>query len=279
MIVEDPQALADALATGEQRVHSHVGEFRPQFLLTLGSGLGDACKSATVLAELPFTELLPLPSTNVKGHAGKLLLVEWAGKQGLVSQGRLHRYEGRPWWQVTYLVRLAHRLGANVCLLTNMSGAVSTRLRPGALVAIDDHLNLMGDNPLAGYPPVDPARTFPDMGDAYARRLRDLADEVARKRGVELSHGVYAALLGPNYETPAEIRALRLLGADLVGMSTVGEVLVARQLGMELLAISCVANAAAGVTPGVISHTDVLDQANAAVGRLALILAGVVQAI
>lgn len=255
-----------------QAVRAAFGEQRFDTMLVLGSGLAEAARPAQSWAEIEYSRIPGMAPPRAAGHPGKLVAAAWGKRRVLVFQGRLHFHEGKSWTQVTLPVRLATQLGASVGLFTNMSGSVHSRLPAGSMMVIDDHLNFMGTNPLVGVTANDPAQMFPDMGEAYSPRLRDLLDEAAAIQGLRLAHGVYAAVSGPNYETPAEVRALALLGADAVGMSTVGEVLVARQRGMECCAISCVANLGAGVGTGPIRHADVLAAAQSMQVRLASLL-------
>lgn len=256
--------IDDALAAMERE----AGEFRPEVMVTLGSGLGEVAGAADIYQEIPYGRLPGFVDPTVVGHPGKILLGHWGGRRVVVFQGRLHFYEGRPWEQITLPVRLAIRMGATTGIFTNMSGAINARLRPGSLVVIDDHMNFMGSNPLVGVTANDPEQMFPDMGQAYSARLRVLMDRAAGVLGESVAHGVYVGVSGPNYETPAEVRAYGLLGADVVGMSTVGEVIVARQAGMECCGISCVANMAAGITGRPIHHEEVLQTARSASLRL-----------
>jgi purine-nucleoside phosphorylase len=260
--------VAEALA----EVRAIAGDFTPQVAVTLGSGLGTVADAIETRCTIPYERIPGLAAPGVAGHAGRLLLGRWSDRAVAVFQGRLHYYEGHGWDPVTLPVRLAARLGARIAVFTNMSGAVNRCLTPGSLAIVDDHINCMGSNPLVGMTIDDPSNPFPDMQEAYSPRLRRLLDEVAALLGIAIGHGVYAAVTGPNYETPAEVRALATLGADLVGMSTVGEVLVARWLGLECCAISCVANLAAGMQSEPIAHADVLRTAQAGARQLANLL-------
>ena len=248
--------------------------FAPRVALTLGSGLRDVADRMEVAAAIAFADIPGLGTTAVEGHAGRLLAGRWAGVAVLLWQGRLHHYEGHSWPAVTLPVRLSHALGCEIAVMTNASGGVRADLPAGALVAIRDHINLTGANPLVGVLPPSPGRRFFDMTDAYDPDLRRLLHETAAAQGVALAEGVYLAVTGPNFETPAEVVAFRSLGADVVGMSTVGEVIVARQLGLRCVGVSCVANPAAGVVAGAIDHQDVLAVGAAAAARLAPLLEG-----
>lgn len=257
-----------------QYLDQHLGQFRPALFVTLGSGLGEIASAVTPAHAFSYSQIPGLTAPKVGGHAGQLIFGNWSGRPVMIAQGRLHYYEGHHWGQVTLPVRLAIALGCRSAVFTNMSGAVNSELFPGQLVVIDDHMNFMGTNPLIGTMANDPAMKFPDMQEAYSPRLRAVADYVAQINMLPIAHGVYAAMAGPAYETPAEIRALRLLGADVVGMSTVGEVLVARQHRLECFAVSCVGNAAAGLGNGPITHEEVLESGGRAVRDLATLLNG-----
>ena len=253
-------------------IESERPDFRPDSLLILGSGLGDAVLTAEVIKTIAYERIPGMTVTSVAGHAGKLLLVRWGAHNVLVFQGRIHSYEGHPWDRVTLPVRIAAKMKVKTCILTNMSGGINSKLKVGDLVVITDHMNFTGSNPLVGMATSDSSDMFTDMTNAYSPRLRKLVDEAGRFTGIPVVPGVYAGVTGPSYETPAEIRAFGMLGADIIGMSTIGEVLVARQEKLECCAISCVANPAAGVTNDPISHNDVLKTANSVAVRLSRLL-------
>lgn len=235
--------------------------FAPDALVVLGSGLGSVAEEVSDATTVPYAAVPHLAVSTAPGHAGRLVAGVLAGTRVLVMQGRLHPYEGLDPLRVTHPVRVAARLGARVLVTTNASGAVNESFRPGQVVAIADHINLTGTNPLVGAN-VGAGPRFPDMTRAWSPRLLAVADDAAAARGVALAHGVYLGLSGPSFETPAEIRAFRAWGADLVGMSTVWEAIVARHVGMELLGLSCVTNMAAGVLDVPISVDDI-DRAGA----------------
>ena len=227
--------------------------------VVLGSGLGAFAEELTDRVEIPYREIPGWPGSTAVGHAGKLVLGKIGSLDAAVMAGRAHLYEGYSPAQVTYGVRVLRSLGAHSMVFTNAAGGINPALERGGLVVISDHINLQGSNPLVG--PNDDALgpRFPDMSDAYARQYREIAKQVAAELCIPLGEGVYAAMLGPSYETPAEIRYLRAIGADVVGMSTVAEVIAANHTGMKVLAISCVTNMAAGVLPQKISHAEVLE--------------------
>lgn len=244
----------------------------PTVGIVLGSGLGGFADAVEEAVEVPYADIPGWPLSTAVGHAGTLVLGTFGGVAVAVMKGRAHLYEGHPPAKVVFGVRVLGRLGVRTLVLTNACGAIDTALEPGQLVAITDHLNLQGSSPLVG--PNDNALgpRFPDMSDAYDPALRAAAHDAARRLGIPLAEGVYAAWLGPAFETPAEIRMLRALGADLVGMSTVPEVLAARHQGIRCLAVSCVTNMAAGVLPEPIEHDKVLEVGARASGSLVALL-------
>jgi purine-nucleoside phosphorylase len=231
----------------------------PRVAVVLGSGLGAFAEALADRAEIPYAEIPGWPVSTAVGHAGKLALGRMDGLPVAVMAGRSHLYEGYTPAQVSMGVRVLRGLGVESIVFTNAAGGINLSYSQGSLVLIADHINLQGANPLMG--PNDDAvgPRFPDMSEAYSADYRETAHKVAAELGIQLSEGVYAALTGPSYETPAEIRYLRTIGADLVGMSTAPEVIVANYLGMRVLAISCVTNMAAGVLPQKISQQEVLE--------------------
>jgi purine-nucleoside phosphorylase len=252
---------------------------RPQVGVVLGSGLGGFADAVEDTVELPYGEIPGWPASTAVGHAGTLVLGTFGGVPVAVMKGRAHLYEGVPPAKVVFGVRVLGRLGIESLVLTNACGAIDTTLRPGTLVALSDHLNLQGTSPLVGPNDESLGPRFPDMTDAYDPAYRTLAHDAADRLGIRLGEGVYAAWLGPAFETPAEIRMLRALGADLVGMSTVPEVLAARHMGIRCLALSCVTNAAAGVLPEPIDHERVLEVGARAAGDLVALMREVLPAL
>ena len=223
--------------------------------LVLGSGLGALADGLGALQRLAFSAIPHHPTSSVAGHAGNLCLGELGGVRVACMQGRVHAYEGHALSRVVFGARLLAELGCQTVLLSNAAGGIAERLLPGSLMRIDDHINLMGDNPLRG--PAARGPRFPDMSQAYDAEIAQLCQLSAVAAGVTLEQGVYAGLLGPSYETPAEIRMLKTLGADAVGMSTVPEVIALRQLGVRVGAVSCITNLAAGRSPEPLSHAEV----------------------
>lgn len=239
-------------------IRTRAGGGEPEIGLVLGSGLGGLAKSITNGTRIPFGEVPGFPSATVAGHDGALIVGELGGRRVAALSGRFHMYEGHPAALAGFPVRVLHALGARQLFVSNAAGGISSKLAVGDLMMICDHLNLMGANPLVGAADDNEVR-FPDMTDAYDPGLRRALRTTAEKLGIALREGVYAGLLGPSYETPAEVKMLRGLGADAVGMSTVPEVIVARALGMRVAGVSCITNAAAGVTGAALSHAEVLE--------------------
>jgi len=236
---------------------------RPKIGLVLGSGLVGFADSLTDATRVPYTDIPSFPQSTAIGHAGRLIVGNVIGKAGAVAvaamQGRVHLYEGYSAQQVTFPIRVFGRMGIRAVILTNAAGGINLGYSQGALVLIRDHLNLQGTNPLVGANDDRFGVRFPDMTQAYSHRYREIAREEAGRLGITLHEGIYAGLLGPSYETPAEIEYLRRIGADLVGMSTVAEVIAARHMGINVLAISCVTNMAAGILDQPLSHAEVME--------------------
>ena len=231
-------------------------QVRPRVGVVLGSGLGAFADQLSSATRLPYADIPEMPRSSIAGHAGVFCAGTLAGVSVACLQGRAHVYEGHSLSGSVFGVRLLAELGCNVVLLSNAAGGIHASFEPGDLMLITDHLNLMGGNPLCG-PNFGAGPRFPDLSQAYDVALQQVAREAARSAQVRLREGVYAALLGPSYETPAEIRMLRTLGADAVGMSTVPEVIALRQLGVRVGAISCITNLAAGLSQQLLDHREV----------------------
>jgi len=247
----------DKIEEAAADVKARIGA-TPDVAIVLGSGLGEFTSALRDAVSCAYGEIPHWPASAVVGHAGRLVVGTMAGKRVAALSGRAHFYEGHDLRTVTFPTRVLGRLGVRTLLLTNAAGGIDVDLKPGTLMLIDDHLNLMGTNPLVGPNDDRLGVRFPDMSEVYSTRLRAIAADASRATGVPLARGIYAALHGPSYETPAEIRYLRTIGADAVGMSTVPEAIVARHMGMEVLGISCIANAAAGVLPQPLVHDEVM---------------------
>ncbi len=249
----------------------------PEVAVVLGSGLGAFASRVGDACTIPYAELPHWPRPTVPGHTGRLVLGRLGVRRVAVLAGRIHLYEAGDPAAVGFGVRVMGVLGAHVVILTNAAGGVDPALGEGTLMLIDDHLNLTGMNPLVGLTDDRFGERFPDMGTVYSARLRGLAETVGAAQGLRLARGVYAGVLGPSYETPAEIRWLRAAGAHAVGMSTVNEAIAARQMDLELLGISCITNRAAGVATGAIAHADVLAATHRAGDAIAGLLEGVIE--
>ena len=232
---------------------------RPSIGVVLGSGLGAFADELTERTDIPYGDIPGWPGSTAVGHAGKLTVGKLGSLVVAVMAGRAHLYEGYSPAQVTYGVRVLGSIGVRSMVFTNAAGGINLELERGGLVLISDHINLQGSNPLTGPNDDSLGPRFPDMSDAYCREFRETAKAVAVELCIPMPEGVYAAMLGPSYETPAEIRYLRAIGADVVGMSTVPEVIVANHMGMKVLGISCVTNMAAGILPQKIHHEEVLE--------------------
>lgn len=256
------------------RAISDRGGVSPTALVILGSGLGRVAERVEAPLEVPFESLPGMPATSVAGHAGRFVIGHLGGLPVILQSGRFHAYEGHGPDVLGLTVRVAAELGVSVLITTNAAGGIREDLGPGDLVVLEDHVNLQGLNPLEG--PVQHGEVrFPDMTEAYARTLRELAEAEAERLGKPLKRGVYGAVRGPSFETPAEVRMLARLGVDVVGMSTVPEVITARASGLRCLAFSMVTNAAAGRTGEPLSHDEVLDVGDRAGAELADVIVAV----
>jgi purine-nucleoside phosphorylase len=270
--------VSEGVAFLRARLSSNGGALSPQLGIVLGSGLGavaDAVENAVIV---PYAEIPHFPQSTVEGHSGRIVAGTLGGAPVIVMQGRVHYYEGYTPAQVTFPMRVLGGLGLRAVILTNAAGGIQEGYIIGQLVMLSDHINFMGWNPLTG--PNEPrfacipgaGLRFFDMTEAYSKRLRTLAREAAAAEGIDLAEGVYLATPGPSFETPAEIRAFRKLGATLVGMSTVPETIVARHMGIEVLGISCVTNLAAGLSATQLSHQEVFEAGRKVEHRLVALL-------
>jgi purine-nucleoside phosphorylase len=255
--MDDYEKVAEAASAIRTRTRQ-----LPTVAVVLGSGLGDFADSLGNPVAASYTDLPHWPVPTTAGHAGRLVIGTSRGRLVAALAGRCHAYEGHDLRAVTFGVRVLGVLGIRTLILTNAAGGINAGLTQGALMVIDDHINLMGDNPLVGPNDERFGPRFPDMTAVYSSRLRAVAEEAGHEAGLSLSHGIYAGMLGPSYETPAEIRYLRTIGADAVGMSTVPEAIAARHMGIDVLGISCITNAAAaGVPARRLDHADVVETA------------------
>lgn len=250
--------------------------FTPRVAVVLGSGLGAFADSLDHAISIPYRDIPQWPQSTAIGHAGKLVVGLAAGVPVAVLAGRAHLYEGYTAAQAAFGVRTLGRLGVQSFILTNAAGGVNAAFKPGALVVISDHINLLGQNCLSGSNDDTLGPRFPDMSEAYSKPYRSIARDAGREMGLEMAEGVYAAVPGPSYETPAEIRYLRVIGADLVGMSTVPETIAANHMGLSVLGISCVTNHAAGVVSQKLNHKEVLEVGERMKGTLIELLRRIV---
>jgi purine-nucleoside phosphorylase len=264
--------MFDQVERAAAALGARLGQAVPPVAIVLGSGLGGFAERLRDRVVVPYDEVPGWPRPTVAGHAGRLVAGEVGGRPVLVLSGRVHLYEGRSPDEVTFATRVLARAGVRHLVLTNAAGGINEAFRSGTLMVIDDHINLQGTNPLIGPNDLRFGPRFPDMSEVYSRRLRTVADDASRACGVPVAHGVYVAVTGPSYETPAEIRAFRALGADAVGMSTVPEAIVARHMDVEVLALSCIANLAAGMEDVRLSEQDVLEAAGRAQTAFGLLL-------
>lgn len=257
-------AGANLLARVEHAARTIRARIRvePRLAMVLGSGLGQLADEFQEAVAIPYEDIPGFVSSTAEGHAGRLVIGKLVDSHVLAMQGRVHYYEGYSLQEVTFPIRTFKLLGIRTLILTNAAGGIDVELSQGGLMVISDHLNLMGVNPLRGPNDDSFGSRFPDMTEVYSRELQEIVVEEARTMGVELRRGIYAALPGPSYETPAEIHMLRTFGADAVGMSTVPEAIVARQMGMEVLGISCITNMAAGISDQPINHKEVMETGN-----------------
>lgn len=272
--MQSPQ-LYDQITEAAQYIQSRT-PLRPAIAAVLGSGLGGFASQISDAVAIPFREIPFFPHSTAPGHSGRLLIGTLHGNPIAVMQGRVHGYEGYNAGQVAFPARVLARLGIRTLILTNASGGIRTSFYEGQLVLIADHINMTGQNPATGPNDDRLGVRFFDMGDAYSRRLRALARKAAAAEGTALEEGVYVSVPGPSYETPAEIRAFRSLGADMVGMSTVLETIAARHMGVEVLGISCVTNMAAGVKDQMLTAEEVLETGKRVEAEFARLLTRIV---
>jgi purine-nucleoside phosphorylase len=268
--------MADQVTAAAEAIRKRLGNRRPRIAVVLGSGLGFLTEHIEEAVRIPYGGIPGFPATTVIGHGSELVAGRLAGKQVLVQSGRFHLYEGHDPNVTALPVRAFATLGIDTLLLTNAAGGIRRTFSSGTVMLIADHINLTFRNPLTG--PVLPGEErFPDMSDPYDASLRNVAREAARERRIAMDEGVYVQLLGPSYETPAEIRMLDRLGADAVGMSTVVEVIAARARGLRCLGFSVITNLAAGISPTKLHHAEVMETANRVRNELAALVEGVIE--
>ncbi len=258
------------------KIKETLGEYIPEIGIILGSGLGELADEYCDLA-IPYSEIPGFETSTVSGHKGRLVFAKINGKNVVMMQGRFHYYEGHSMQKVVYPVKVMKKLGVKTLIVTNAAGGVNPAFNPSDLMIITDHINLMGANPLMGENDDSFGERFPDMTEAYTPELVELTKKIASKLSIDLQEGVYLGMSGPSYETPAEIRMARTIGADAVGMSTVPEAIVASWAKMKLIGISCICNPAAGVSSAILSHKDVIHAANIAKDRFKILVKEIIR--
>ena len=278
MSIQANMSVSDQFAQVEEAAKfiASKNPVKPSLAIVLGSGLGGFADEMTGAVRISYNDIPHFARSTAAGHAGQLVLGKIGACPVVIMQGRIHLYEGYPVQQAAFPMRVFARLGVRAAILTNAAGGINLDYGQGRLVVIKDHINLQGQNPLVGAEDERFGPRFIDMSEAYCKSFRQMALDAGKRLGVKLAEGIYAALLGPSYETPAEIRFLRTIGADLVGMSTVPEVIVARQMGIKVLAISCVTNMAAGILDQPIHHEEVLETGRRIAGQFKSLLREVI---
>ena len=262
----------------EIKIKNSLGEFKPEIGIVLGSGLGELADEYCELA-IPYSEIPGFETSTVSGHKSRLVFAEINGKKVVMMQGRFHYYEGHSIQKVVYPIKVMRKLGVKTIVLTNAAGGVNPSFNPSDLMIITDHINHMNVNPLIGPNDDSMGVRFPDMSEVYSSKLIEKTFHIASKVGIDLQEGVYMALTGPSYETPAEVKMAGILGADAVGMSTVPEAIVAKWSGMDVIGLSCICNSAAGVSTVSLSHDDVIRAANAAKDKFKILVKEIIKAI
>ncbi len=257
-------------------INEKTNGFNPQIGIILGSGLGDFAMNFSAIS-VPYSEIPGFETSTVKGHAGQLLFAEICGKKVVMMQGRYHFYEGHEISKVVFPVKVMKKLGVKTLIITNAAGAVNKKLKPVDLMIINDHINLMGTNPLIGENEDELGTRFPDMSEVYKKDLIKIAKDSAKELKISVKEGVYAATSGPSYETPAEIKMLQIIGADAVGMSTVPEAIVANYASMKVLGISCITNYASGVQKTTLSHQEVIETAGKVADKFQKLVLGILK--
>ena len=257
-------------------IREKIGDFEPEIGIVLGSGLGELADEYCDIA-IPYSEIPNFEASQVSGHKSRLVFAEINGKKVVMMQGRFHYYEGHPMQKVVFPIKVMKKLGVKTVLLTNAAGGVNPAFNPSDLMIITDHINHMNVNPLIGANDDEMGDRFPDMSEVYSPKLVETTKKIASKLGIDVQEGVYMAFTGPSYETPAEVKMARVIGADAVGMSTVPEAIVAKWAGMDVIGISCICNSAAGVSTVALSHSDVIHAANVAKERFKVLVKEIVK--
>lgn len=258
------------------KIKENLVDFKPEIGIVLGSGLGELADEFCELA-IPYSEIPGFETSQVSGHKSRLVFAKINEKKVVMMQGRFHFYEGHSIQKIVFPIKVMKKLGVKTVILTNAAGGVNPAFNPSDLMIITDHINNMGVNPLIGPNDDEMGLRFPDMSEVYSAELIDLVKNTAHKHGIDVQEGVYMALTGPSYETPAEVKMARIIGADAVGMSTVPEATVAKWAGMNVIGISCICNSAAGVSTVALAHEDVIHAANVAKGRFKTLIKEVIK--
>ena len=240
----------------------------PEVGVILGSGMGALAEQSTESVTIPYSDIPNFHGTSIEGTSGQMTIGKIDGVTAVFLKGRFHRYEGYPMDEVVFPTRVISALGIHTLILTNASGGVNTRFRPGDIMLIEDHINLMGDNPLMGPNIAELGPRFPDLTEAWSRLCLEVVEDTAKTLKIPTTRGVYAGVLGPTYETPAEVRMLRTLGADAVGMSTIPEAIAANHLGVRVVGVSCITNLAAGLSGRKLTHNEVVQNSRLSAGKL-----------
>lgn len=270
--------LKESVAFIQNLINDKLGDFVPEVGIVLGSGLGELADEYCELA-IPYCEIPGFEASHVSGHKSRLVFAEINGKKVVMMQGRFHYYEGHPIQKVVFPIKVMKKLGVKTVILTNAAGGVNPAFNPSDLMIITDHINHMNVNPLIGPNDDNMGQRFPDMSEVYSPKLVDMTKKIASKLGIDVQEGIYMAFTGPSYETPAEVKMARVIGADAVGMSTVPEAIVASWAGMDVIGISCICNSAAGVSTVALSHEDVIHAANIAKDRFKVLVKEVVKSL
>lgn len=257
-------------------IKKKIKDFEPEIGIILGSGLGDFADNLEGI-RIKYSEIPGFETSTVTGHKGRLVFAEVEGKKAIIMQGRFHYYEGYHISKVVFPIKVMKKLGVKTLIITNAAGSVNKGYNAGDLMAISDHINLMGVNPLIGENDATLGDRFPDMSEVYNKKMLELVQQLGKDLDIVVRKGVYAAMSGPSYETPAEINMLRIMGADAVGMSTVPEALVANYCGMNVLGISCITNSAAGVHPSRLSHAEVVETAEKVKNSFKMLLTSLIK--
>ena len=257
-------------------IKAKIGDFTPEIGIVLGSGLGELADEYCKIA-IPYSEIPGFEASSVSGHKSRLVFAEINGKNVVMMQGRFHYYEGHSIQKVVLPIKIMKKLGVKTVILTNAAGGVNPAFNPSDLMIITDHINHMNTNPLIGPNDNELGERFPDMSDVYSPDLVEKTKKIASKLGIDVQEGVYMAFTGPSYETPAEVKMARIVGADAVGMSTVPEAIIAKWAGMNVVGISCICNSAAGVSSVALSHDDVIQAANVAKERFKVLVKEVIR--